>query len=271
MAKSLSPLRYPGGKSKIYDKVKNLIISNGYSNRIYVEPFAGGFGIGIGLLREGVVPFVILNDFDTHIYHFWDAVLNETDNLLRLINDTPITMEERERQKQNYRDINADPLTDGFATLFLNRVNYSGVIKGGPLGGIDQSGSYKVDCRFNKEDISRKIVDIAQMKKVIKLYNQDAGHLIKMSLKKMKKSMFLNIDPPYVIKGSQLYTNYFTERDHRILQQIIANHLHAEYPWVITYDDSPLIRELYNQFHMREYPISHNAGGTILGRELVIP
>jgi len=151
MAKSFSPLRYPGGKTKIYEKVKNLIVSNGFDNRVYVEPFAGGFGIGIGLLCENVVPSVILNDFDSHIYHFWLSVLNDTDNLLRLISDTPITIEEREKQKQNYRDTDADILTDGFATLFLNRVNFSGVLKGGPIGGLDQSGTYKIDCRFNKK------------------------------------------------------------------------------------------------------------------------
>lgn len=270
MAKSLSPLRYPGGKSKIYEKIKNLIEVNEYGNRMYVEPFAGGFGIGIGLLCDGIVPSAILNDFDPHIYHCWYAILNDTENLLRLITDTPITIEERERQKQNYQDVDSDPLTDGFATLFLNRVNFSGVIKGGPIGGLDQSGAYKIDCRFNKEDVKRKIEVIAQLKGKIKLYNKDAGYLIRMSLMKMKSPMFLNIDPPYVIKGSKLYTNFFTESDHRNLQRVIIKHLDAEYPWIITYDNSPLVRDLYGIFHFKEYGIAHNAGGTVQGKELVI-
>ncbi len=270
MAKAYSPLRYPGGKTKIYERVKNLIVSNGFDNRVYVEPFAGGFGIGIGLLCENVVPSVILNDFDSHIYHFWYSVLNDTDNMLRLITDTPITIEEREKQKRNYRDADADILTDGFATLFLNRVNFSGVLKGGPIGGLDQSGTYKIDCRFNKEDISRRIEDIAQLKSKIKLYNKDAGYLIRMNLMKMKAPMFFNIDPPYVVKGSQLYTNFFTEGDHLNLQRVIVKHLDADYPWIITYDDCSLVRDLYRQFHMQEYGINHNAGGTVLGKEIVI-
>lgn len=270
MAKSLSPLRYPGGKSKIYEKVKNLIISNGYGNRMYVEPFAGGFGIGIGLLCEGVVQSAILNDFDSHIYHFWYSVLNQTDDLLRLINDTPITIEERERQKQNYKNVDSDPLTDGFATLFLNRVNFSGIIKGGPIGGLDQAGAYKLDCRFNKAEIKSKIEVIAKLKSKIKLYNKDAGHLIRTSLTKMKTPMFLNIDPPYVMKGDQLYTNFFTENDHLNLERIVTKHLDEKFPWIITYDDCDLIRELYKQFHMEEYDIVHNAGGSVRGKELVI-
>lgn len=270
MAKSLSPLRYPGGKSKIYDKVKNLIVENGYSNRMYVEPFAGGFGIGIGLLREDVVPSAILNDFDTHIYNFWYAVLNQTDDLLRLITDTPITIEERERQKQNYKSADTAPLADGFATLFLNRVNFSGVIKGGPIGGLDQAGTYKLDCRFNKAEIKSKIEVIAKLRSRIKLYNKDAGYLMRMSLTKMKTPMFLNIDPPYVMKGNQLYTNFFTEGDHLNLERIVAKHLDERFPWIITYDDCSLIRELYKQFYMQEYDIAHNAGGSVQGKELVI-
>ena len=269
MAKSLSPLRYPGGKSKIYEKVKNLIIANGYTDRTYVEPFAGGFGIGIGLLREGIVNSAILNDFDSHIYHFWYSVLFDTENLLRLITDTPITIEERERQKFNYRDNNADPLCDGFATLFLNRVNFSGIIKG-PIGGIAQAGAYKLDCRFNKEDIINKIEAISKLKNKIKLYNKDASYLIRMNLMKMKAPMFLNIDPPYVMKGNQLYTNFFTEGDHLDFGRVVAKYLDEKFPWIITYDDCELIWKLYKQFHIQEYNITHNAGGSARGKELVI-
>lgn len=270
MGKSFSPLRYPGGKTKIYKKVKNLILDNDFGNRMYVEPFAGGFGIGIGLLSEGIVSSAILNDFDLHIYHFWDAVLNNTENLLRLINDTPITLEERARQKQNYKDIDVDPLTDGFATLFLNRVNFSGVIKGGPIGGLKQSGDYKIDCRFNKEDVKKKIEHVADLRNKIRLYNKDASYLIKMHLMKMKSPMFLNIDPPYVIKGSQLYTNFFTEGNHLDLQRVIAKYLDANYPWIVTYDDCQFIKNLYQDYHMQEYHITHNAGRTVYGKEIVI-
>ena len=101
MIKSLSPLRYPGGKSKIYEKVKNLIVKNALGNRTYVEPFAGGFGIGIGLLSENIVQSAVLNDFDSHIYHFWHSVFYNTEGLLKKITDTPITIDERETQKSS--------------------------------------------------------------------------------------------------------------------------------------------------------------------------
>lgn len=269
MAKSLSPLRYPGGKSKIYDKVKNLIEANALGDKTYVEPFAGGFGIGIGLLCDDIVQTVVLNDFDSHIYHFWFTVLYHTDDLLRKIMDTPITLEERDRQKVIYRNDTADKLSDGFATLFLNRVNFSGVIKGGPIGGLSQSGAYKIDCRFNKVEIAKKIQQIASLRDRIELYNCDACELITQHLQRRIRTSFFNIDPPYVNKGRKLYTNYFKEKDHRNLERTITRHL-GETRWIVTYDDCDLIRDIYKDYHMVEYGIQHNAGGSVQGKEIVI-
>ena len=269
MTMSHSPLRYPGGKSKIYGRVKNLIESNSLCDKTYVEPFAGGFGIGIGLLRDDIVQNVILNDFDSHIYHFWYAVLYHTDALLQKIADTPITLEERDRQKKVYRDDTADEVSDGFATLFLNRVNFSGVIKGGPIGGLAQSGEYKIDCRFNKTEIAKKIEQIALLRDRIKLYNCDASELITLHLQGRISSSFFNIDPPYVNKAHKLYTNYFKEEDHRRLKGIITEHL-GDTHWIVTYDDCDLIRDIYKDYHMIEYGIFHNTGGSVIGKEIVI-
>lgn len=271
MAKFFSPLRYPGGKSKIYIKVRALIEQNAMGNRTYIEPFAGGFGIGISLLRENVVQAAVLNDLDTHIYNFWFSVLNRTDELARLIMDTPITFEEREKQKSIYKDMMSDGLSDGFATLFLNRVNYSGIIEGGPIGGTKQTGVYKLDCRFNKEEIVRRIKEIALLKKRITVSNSDASVLVKKYARSRnkKKKYFFNIDPPYVITGIRLYTNYFKEADHRNLGKTIAKYL-QDIPWIVTYDECELVREIYGSYFMTDYEILHNAGGSAKGKEIVI-
>ena len=270
MVKSFSPLRYPGGKAKIYQNVKNIILTNNFQNHIYVEPFAGGFSIGIGLLFENVVQSVVLNDYDKHIFNFWYAVINDTQRFIELVKETPITIEERDRQKKIYLSSNAEPLLDGFSTFFLNRVNFSGVIKGGPIGGISQSGTYKLNCRFNKKEIIRKIELIAEFRDKILLLNIDAGELIRDKLPTIMDPIFLNIDPPYVVKGSKLYTNFFTEIDHRNLKNVVSECIDNRVPWIITYDDCNLIREIYSEYYIQDYGIAHNAGGTKSGRELVI-
>lgn len=269
MSKSLSPLRYPGGKFKIYDKVKNLIETNKLGDRSYVEPFAGGFGIGLGLLHDNVVESVILNDFDSHIYNFWYTILNYPDEFLRRMMDIPVTIAERERQIGIYDDVQADQLNDGFATFFLNRVNFSGVITGGPIGGFAQSGTYKLDCRFNKDDTKNKVEQIALLRNRIELYNYDASELIVHHLQERVQECFFNIDPPYVEKGHKLYTNFFKEENHRAFERIITEHLH-DGCWIITYDDCELIRDIYKDYHMIDYNILHSAGGSAQGKEVVI-
>lgn len=269
MFKNLSPLRYPGGKSKIYNKVKKIIESNGFGDKTYVEPFAGGFGIGIGLLCENIVKSSVLNDFDSHIYNFWYSVLHQTEDLLKKISETSITLEEREKQKAIYTAENVDTLSDGFATLFLNRVNFSGIIKGGPIGGQSQKGTYKIDCRFNKNELIKRIKRIALLKNRIELYNCDASDLITVYLKNTINTSLFYIDPPYVKKGHRLYANYFKENDHKNLQKTITENLSGT-QWIVTYDDCDLIREIYKQYNIKEYSIQHNAGRTIIGKEIVI-
>lgn len=269
MNKSLSPLRYPGGKYKIYDKVKNLIEINKLGDRSYVEPFAGGFGIGLGLLSDNVVQTAVLNDFDPHIYNFWNTILNHTNEFLQLMMDTPITIEERERQKEIFDDVHADQISDGYATFFLNRVNFSGVITGGPIGGFTQSGTYKLDCRFNKDEIKNKIKQIALLRDRIQLYNYDASELIAHHLQGRIQECFFNIDPPYVKKGHRLYTNFFKEENHRAFEKTIAEYLGNTY-WIVTYDDCELIRDIYKNYYMVGYDILHNAGGSVKGKEVVI-
>ncbi|AMC93638.1 DNA methyltransferase [Erysipelothrix larvae] len=269
MKQTISPLRYPGGKFKIYDKVKKLIVENGLQDKTYVEPFAGGFAIGLALLVEGVVQNVILNDFDSHIYNFWYSVIHDTENFLKLLDETPVTIEERERQKSIYISEDTSVLDDGFATFYLNRVNYSGVISGGPMGGVSQKGKYKVDCRYNKVNIKNRIELIASFSENIELFNRDASDLIINELHQRIDTLFYNIDPPYVNKGHQLYKNYFMENDHVELKDVITQHL-GDGQWIITYDDCELINLIYNRFIIIKYSIMHTAGRSSLGKEVVI-
>ena len=59
--KSFSPLRYPGGKAKVYDKVINFFVLNKFSSITYVEPFAGGSGLALLLLKNNKVDIKKLN------------------------------------------------------------------------------------------------------------------------------------------------------------------------------------------------------------------
>ncbi len=148
--KTFSPLRYPGGKGNLYEKIREIMRENNLLDRTYTEPFAGGFGIGLNLMLNGDVKDFIINDFDNHIYSFWQSVFFETNELIKLIYDVKIDLETWNTQKEIYdNQQNYTLLEVGFATFFLNRTNYSGIIKGGPIGGSEQKSKYKIDFRFN--------------------------------------------------------------------------------------------------------------------------
>ncbi|MDD3469835.1 MAG: DNA adenine methylase [Thermoguttaceae bacterium] len=241
-----SPLRYPGGKSRFYSYVKNILIANRLVGQTYIEPFAGGAGLALRLLLSDDVERIVINDFDQAIYAFWYSVLHKADDLCQMIHEVPLTTCMWQQQRQIYLAKNTRNLLKlGFATFFLNRTNMSGVIKGGLIGGQFQQGRYTMDARFNKTALIERIQIIYQHRTRIDLFNLDAKELLQQGCLKQYRRALINFDPPYVAKGAQLYKNSFQESDHRELARLISR---LRRKWIVTYDVCPLISSLYDQF-----------------------
>jgi DNA adenine methylase len=237
-----SPLRYPGGKTQLSPFVLDLARSNGLLRGVYAEPFAGGAGIAWRLLLNGDMSEVWLNDVDPAIYSFWHSVVHEPDPLCERILRTEITMDEWARQRAVLQDKCADMQARAFATLFLNRTNRSGILKGGVIGGKNQDGNYKIDCRFNRDELIHKIQRIHCYREVIQLSRLDAEECLKVWSKRLPKRSLLNIDPPYFAQGRDLYLSYYEADDHARLAKLVRG---LECPWMLTYDNAPEIEKLY--------------------------
>lgn len=274
----LSPLRYPGGKNRIANFIAQVCVDNRISG-LYVEPYAGGASVALFLLFSNVVKKIVINDKDRSIYAFWYSVLHHTDRLCQMIIDTEVNVENWHKQKNvQSRKQYANLLELGFSTLFLNRTNRSGIISGGIIGGIDQTGEYKIDCRFNKEELINRIRRIAQRKDSISVYNLDAISLIyKIEQQRSKNLMnaLIYFDPPYYKKGGSLYLNHYIKSDHKDVADAISI---LNYKWIVSYDNVPEIYELYKQFRNIEYSLKHTAhsardGGEVLFFQdnLIIP
>lgn len=263
---TLSPLRYPGGKTQIAPFVDALIEQNGLLGETYCEPFAGGCGIAWHLLLNERVSKVAINDLNPAIYSFWHSVLNEADALCERIESTPITIDEWVRQK-NILSQNKIGLDLGYAALFLNRVNRSGILTAGVIGGKAQTGDYRIDCRFNKESIIRKIQNITLRKDQVILTNLDANEFLSNALPRIEGKVFINIDPPYYNKGKQLYQNFFQHDDHVRLYKTIKQ---IKHPWMVTYDNTPEILRLYNEFNPKPFNLNYSAQVKRKGAELVM-
>lgn len=270
MSKNISPLRYPGGKVKLFNLMANMIDKNFSSPPMYIEPFAGGAGLALLLLSQGKVSKVIINDFDKAIYSFWYCVKFHKKEIVDKINNTTISISEWEKQREIYNNLdNYTILEVGFATFFLNRTNRSGIIKAGPIGGKTQKGKYKIDCRFNKNRLVDRIEQIFLLANKIEIFNLDAEEFINKIAKKYKNEVFIYIDPPYVEKGPELYKNFYNENSHIELSETILTVL-KKHSWVITYDNVELIRGLYSNNCIKEYNLNYSAGKNKVGNEIII-
>lgn len=241
--KNYSPLRYPGGKRRLYPFVASVIKKAGENRKVYIEPFAGGAGVALSLLFNNDVDEIVINDYDKAIYSMWKAITTQTRRFLELLENTEITIEEWHRQKAIYENQNNRySLELGFAAFFLNRVNRSGILSAGPIGGFEQEGNYKIDVRFNKEDLAKRIRKIAKHRKKIHVYNHDVRSFLTSYLPKYMDHAFVYFDPPYFNKGKQLYKNFFTETDHETIHSLIDQ---LQCPWMVTYDNTEEIKAIY--------------------------
>lgn len=262
---TFSPLRYPGGKGKLAQFVAQIVRANGLSDGVYIEPYAGGAAVAWELLLTGVVRRVVVNDLNRPIYEFWRSVLDRTEDLVELIEKTPVNMESRDRAKSVFMAQPDCGLTLGFATFFLNRTNRSGILNGGAIGGRDQTGPWKLDARYNAVELIDRIRRIASHRKHITLHNEDAVQLLKNRAESWGQKALVYLDPPYYAKGRELYYNFYQHGDHA--EVAAATHSLSGVRWLVSYDDVQPIMDLYDRSATLRYSIGYSARGTGRGTE----
>lgn len=265
-----SPLRYPGGKGKVADYFKQIFRENFLYDGIYVEPYAGGASVALSLLFNEYASKIIINDIDRSIFSFWHSVLNNTDELCKLIFDTPVTVDNWEIQRHVQKNKHQQNLLEvGFSTFYLNRTNRSGIISAGIIGGRQQTGEWKIDARFNKKNLISRIERIAQYKDRIELHNSDAVELVKSLRKSLQQKSLFYFDPPYYVKGKDLYLNYYQDNDHQNIADEISKVSNQK--WIITYDDVSQIRNLYSKYRTKTFKLPYSAGNEKkAGKEIMI-
>jgi DNA adenine methylase len=268
-----SPLRYPGGKNCLTEFLTDIALVNNLTNGTYVELFAGGAGAALNLLFNGVYRNIHINDYDTHIYAMWYSILNHTDDFIKKIQETEITINEWYKQKKIFDNSDSyDIVSIGFSAFFLNRTNRSGIIfKAGPIGGFDQTGNYLIDVRFNKKNLIQRIVKIAENRDFITLTNHDALELI-FNLDEYypeKDKLFLYLDPPYYKKGKLLYMNNYSHENHFQLQQAVNMNM-SNHNWIISYDNVQEIRDIYLGYRMSSFDLKYSLQSKKFGKELLI-
>ncbi|GGU53737.1 restriction endonuclease subunit M [Pseudomonas laurentiana] len=268
--KLYSPLRYPGGKARFAPFIAEVMRANGLDGGHYLEPFAGGAGVALELLFDGHASHIHINDLDPAVHAFWSAATSDPEGLLRLLYDTPITMDEwyRLRQVMLAQDPDLSITEKGFATLFINRTNRSGILKGGVIGGKAQTGTYKLDARFNKEMIAARLERIGLHTNSITVHQEDAYSLLSKVSELLPDRSLIYLDPPYYVKGRDLYRNFYKHDDHlQIAQLLQLSEFNRQ--WVVSYDNAPQICEMYSKTEALKYGLHYTAQARYVGDEVM--
>lgn len=266
MSAYYSPLRYPGGKNCIFSFISNVFYENQLIGVSYAEPYAGGAGLALRLLFEGYVDHIYINDLDRSIYAFWNSVINRPDEFCEWIKDVEVSITNWNKHKKiQSRADEVSYFELAKSTFFLNRTNISGIIKGGVIGGRKQRGKYKINARFNKQDLINRIQKIAGIKDRISVSNLEGLFFIN-KLNQKKEEIFIYLDPPYYQKGADLYMNFCSKEDHKKLSKQVRK---MRKIWMVSYDNHDFILNLYAKQNKISYRLSQSASNRI-GEEIFI-
>lgn len=268
--KLYSPLRYPGGKARFAPFIAEVMRTNGLAGGHYLEPFAGGAGVALELLFDGHAAHAHINDLDPAVHAFWLAATTEAETMLKLLRDTPITMDQWHywRSVMLAQDPELSVGERGFATLFVNRTNRSGILKGGVIGGKSQTGAYKLDARFSKEMIAGRLERIALNSERISVYCEDAFQLLGRAGQLLPENSLIYLDPPYYVKGRGLYRNFYNHADHLQIAHLLQSE-DFDRPWVVSYDSAPEICDMYSGNEALSYGLHYTAQARYVGDEVM--
>lgn len=267
----LSPLRYPGGKASLAPFLTDVLDLNDLRGCEYYEPYAGGTGAALALLEDSIVSRIHINDADWRIYAFWKTLLDDSAGFIEKIMRAELTLEEWKRQRDVCLAPAGHSIEDvGFASFYMNRCNRSGVLNGGPIGGLSQSGEWRLDVRFTKPTLVARAIEITRLRDRICVSNLDAIEFLKTFLPRgvARRNAFVYLDPPYVVKGQRLYMNAYEPGDHRDIARYMRGQ--STLPWLMSYDDTPLIRELYSDQQTAFLPIIYSLQDKKSTNELVV-
>lgn len=269
--KTVTPLRYPGGKACLAPTLARLLDANGLVRPIFVEPYAGGAGASLQLLFGEYVESIFINDLDYRIFSLWWSLLKFPNRFVDRIATVKLTIAEWKRQRGIYRDPRRHSRFDvGFSAFYLNRTNRSGIlVNGGPIGGLEQRGRWRLGARFTRANLIDRILRIGAYRERISIFNLDALAFIDLvdRLGNGRRS-FIYLDPPYYVKGADLYISGYGHADHA---QVARAMMSREEPcWAATYDDVAQIRRLYRPCRVVPFQLRYTAQGSRVGRELLI-
>ncbi len=234
-----SPLRYPGGKSRFINQIVPYIYNN-YAE--YREPFVGGGSVFLACLQDASTDAIYrINDFNYEVYAFWKELKG---NGQALIANVQKIKNEYSIGKKLYDCLiamgaNGNDLEVATRFFVLNRITFSGTNE---CGGYSNEAFKK---RFTQSSIDR-LKPFPKLLEKVEVSFGDYATLLLQPAYKQGTEVFVFLDPPYIKPKAKLYGNkghLHKSFDHL---RFAENMKKCNHKWLITYDDSPDVRELFS-------------------------
>jgi len=255
-------LRYPGGKSKLLSHITPHITEQIEQNENilnYCEPFIGSGAVTYNILKKkNHIKKIILNDKDYTLSCLWNSILFDFEELEeKILHYQPsvvdffhfkevLTRSEESLLEENKVDLSLKKLA-------IHQMSYSGlgVRAGGPIGGKKQKSSYNISCRWSPKSIIKKFT---RLRRTLLEYQISSNKVYCMDYKKIIKKAnehtIMYLDPPYYLKGRDMYACSFNDKDHEELAQAL---FHTKSKWILSYDDCEEIKDLYKWTYISDF------------------
>lgn len=246
LSKRLSPLRYPGGKSRLIDFMYHEVIQS--NKKTLYSPFAGGASVELALLEANIVDHIVLNDLDKHLINFYNIAFYSTAQLINQIENNSLTIKLYERAHRavnsDFNDLANIPKEKlAFYYLINNRCSFSGIYNAGRMGG--KNGTLKaLSSRWNPKNMISRLEKLNQMSNSVTITNQPYQAYIE-KFAWDENGLFI-IDPPYIEKAQDLYRHAFDLDEHQTLFTYLSSfwHSHPASDFFIFYDEHPHLYKL---------------------------
>ncbi|MYE87966.1 DNA adenine methylase [Candidatus Poribacteria bacterium] len=250
-----SPLRYPGGKSRALKQILPLIplkISE------FREPFVGGGSVFLAIrsLLQNHIKSYWINDLNYDLYCFWKQVQDNVSDLVETLTETRTdhtdgrALFEELTKTKDLLNQNRDLLSifeRAVRFFILNRITFSGVV---------DSGGYS-PAAYNQRWTASSITRVDQVSSHLSGVKITCGDYADLLFEDGEK-VFIFLDPPYwKATASKLYGvrgSLHTSFDH---EQFAENMKKCQHKWLITYDDSPVIRHLFKFAEIHEWTLQY--------------
>lgn len=262
---TLSPFRYPGGKSGLRWKVISWIRQLGYRPRNFVEPFAGGASVGLAIAELDLAEQITLVEIDPNVSAVWEVILGREANAFAARIRSFVLSEASARATLSGKE--SDRLAIAFRCLLLNRIARGGIMAPG-AGWLNRGEADKgIHSRWYPETLAKRIEAIYALRKKVTFISGDGLEALSDFSAVPQTVAF--VDPPYVAQGRgaglRLYRHYNVDCE------MLFNKARAfSGPMIITYHRSEIVQRHAKRVGIECHTVNMHTAHTVAKRQLIL-